>query len=199
MSTSPQNIRFPVATPATFEVHTPKEIFFESSSAHNSLCQTNFLQVPKVTNNLLAEQMQGVQDFSETIYSSGNCGRDFTGGSTSYRIKEYISEEGSNCSTSSFGEDLPDDDFYREEKGEFTYQMLPAGKRKSTFAKEGAYPALWPVGGISLKSLKHFANLSNDITPNSVHSGNFKLGLSQMNPIKGDSNLDENKGNSQRS
>jgi hypothetical protein len=143
--------------------------------------------------------MMGVQDFSETIYSSGNCGRDCTGGSNSYPVKEYISEEGSSCSTSSFGEDLPDDDYHIEERGEFTYEMLPAGKRKSTFAKEGAYPPLWPVAGISLKSLKHSASVSNDIIPNSVHSGNFKSGLSQMNSFKGDSNLDENKGHSQRS
>jgi serine/threonine protein kinase len=199
MSTTPPNIRLPITTPPNFEVHTAKKIFFESSSAHNSLYPTNFLQVPKVTNNFLAEQMQGVQDFSETIYSSGNCVRDCTEGSNSYPVKEYISEEGSNCSTSSFGEDLPDDDYYKEERGKFTNQMLPVGKRKSTFAKEGAYPALWPVAGISLKSLKHSASIFNDITPNSVHSGNFKSGLSQINSVKGVSNLDENKGNSQRS
>lgn len=155
--------------------------------------------MPKVTNNLLAERIQGVQDFSETIYSSVNFGRNCTRGSNSYPVKEYISEEGSNCSTSSFGEDLPDDDYYREERGKFTYRMLPAGKRKSTFAKEGAYPGLWPFAGITLKSLKHFASVSNDITPNSVHSANFKSGQSPMNSVKGESNQDKNKGNSQRS
>ena len=145
--------------------------------------------------------MMGAQDFSETIYSSGKKDTEGTGGSrkTFYPVKEFISEQGSHYSKASFGEDLSEDDYQKEERGKFTYQMLPASKRKSTFAQDSACPPLPPVGGISLKSLKHSVSVSNDVTPKSVHSRNLKSSLSQMNSVTGDSTPRENKDHTQRS
>ena len=204
ISTTKPNIRLLEATPPSVKIHAGRKIFSESSSAYNSLCPSNFLRVPKTRQNILADRMHFIQDGSETIYSSENCGRDWTGGSSkySYPIKEYkISEEGSHCSKSSFGERLPDDDYHRGERGKFTYQMLPAGKRKSTLVKEGAYPPLPLLAGVSLKSLKHSTTVSNEITitPKSTESRKFKSGLSINNSVIGESTPDENKNRTQRS
>jgi hypothetical protein len=203
ISTTPVNIRLPVATPSNVKIQAAEKIFLESSSAHNSLCPTNFLQVPRTTNKVLTERMNPLQNFSQTIDSIENCGRYSTGGSNknSYARKEYITEEGSQCSKSSFGQDLPHNDYHKQERGKYTYQMLPAGKRKPTFGKDNTHPPLSPVRRISMKSIKYAASVSNENTrtPKSNYSHNFKSGLSKNNSVKGDLTPGENRNHTRRS
>jgi hypothetical protein len=79
--------------------------------------------------------------------------------------------------------------------------MLPTGKRKPTFGKDNTHPPLLPVAGISMKSLKHAASVSNEITrtPKSNDTHNFKSRLSKNNSVISDLTPGENRNHTQPS